>query len=375
MPSAELIAIGTELLLGEIQDTNTRFLARQLRNSGIDLYRSSLIGDNQLRIVKAIEESLGRADIVITTGGLGPTVDDPTREAIAKVFNVKLIFQDKLWDEIQERFLKRGITPSENNKRQAYIPEGAIVIHNPVGTAPAFIIRNGKNTLVCLPGVPKEMEYLFINEVHPFLEKEFPNSGVIVSRVIHTSGLGESLVDEKVADLEILPNPTVGLLAHPGIVDIRITSKSLNTLEANASIDKIEKIIFSRLQDYIFGVDEETLLSAVESKCKTFGLFLTIQSSGFFFRNLPALEKHKLLHFTSNSKETIDHLNLTNNQSSNQAFLTCQISNKDRVVTLQMTFIKNEKNSNIEKVFSGPSEMVQEWAENNCLDFVFKNLP
>src|SRR4030066_332573 len=142
MPSAEIITIGTELLLGEIVDTNSRYLARCLRDAGIDLYRKTTVGDNVKRIAFAIQQALERCDIVITTGGLGPTVDDPTREAVALAVGVKSEFHPELWEQIRTRFTRLGRKPTENNRRQAYIPDGAIAVENPVGTAPIFILED-----------------------------------------------------------------------------------------------------------------------------------------------------------------------------------------------------------------------------------------
>jgi molybdenum cofactor synthesis domain-containing protein len=150
MPTAEIIAIGTELLLGEIQDTNTQFLARQLRNIGIDLYRSTQIGDNTERIAAVIQEAMDRSDIVITTGGLGPTVDDPTREAVARAFGVQTVYHPELWQQILERYRSYSRQPTENNRRQAYLPYNAIAIENPVGTAPAFRVETAKNVIISL---------------------------------------------------------------------------------------------------------------------------------------------------------------------------------------------------------------------------------
>ena len=141
MPTAEIIAIGTELLLGETADTNTRSIARVLRSLGIDLFRTQTIGDNAARITESVRQALERADIVITTGGLGPTVDDPTRQAIADSVGAPLEFHPELWEQITARIARYGRTPTENQKRQAYIPKNAIVIENPVGTAPAFIVK------------------------------------------------------------------------------------------------------------------------------------------------------------------------------------------------------------------------------------------
>ena len=142
MPSAEIITIGTEILLGEIVDTNTRYIARLLRGLGVDLYRTITIGDNVERIAEAIRNSMAHADIIITTGGLGPTVDDPTREAVARAFNVETEFRQELWEQILEIVTRYGREASENQKRQAYVPKGAIAIKNNVGTAPCFIMEN-----------------------------------------------------------------------------------------------------------------------------------------------------------------------------------------------------------------------------------------
>src|SRR5512133_3101571 len=160
MTSAEIITIGTEILLGEIVDTNTRYLAHNLRSLGVDLYRTITIGDNEDRIADAIRESMARADIVITTGGLGPTIDDPTREAVAKAAGVETEFREYLWQQVVATIARYGRPPSENQKRQAYVPKGSIGVPNPVGTAPCFIVEINLNAVISLPGVPNEMEYI-----------------------------------------------------------------------------------------------------------------------------------------------------------------------------------------------------------------------
>jgi nicotinamide-nucleotide amidase len=259
MPIAEIITIGTELLLGEIQDTNTRYLARNLRDFGIDIYRTMTVGDNAIRISQAVQESLERTQIIITTGGLGPTVDDPTRQAIALAIGVDLEFQPTLWDQIQSRFKRYGRIPGDNNKRQAYIPKGAIPVENPVGTAPAFIYEINDKSIISLPGVPHEMEYLTQNAVLPYLQKHYHLNGIIKATVLHTASIGESQVDELIGDLETISNPTVGLLAHPGQVDIRITAKASTIEEANRMISDVTSIIWKRLPTEIFGVDDESI--------------------------------------------------------------------------------------------------------------------
>ncbi|MFN3741489.1 MAG: competence/damage-inducible protein A [Anaerolineales bacterium] len=264
MPIAEIITIGTELLLGETIDTNTATLARALRGLGIDLYRTMTIGDNVQRIAAALQEALSRADILITTGGLGPTVDDPTREAVALAVGVTTEFHPKLWEEIVARVAAYGRVAGENQKRQAYIPKGAIPLSNPVGTAPAFIVetqdeQGNLHAIISLPGVPREMEYLLHHAVIPYLQQRFHLDTLIKVRTLHTAGLGEAMIDEQIGDLEKLSNPTVGLAAHSGIVDIRITAKAQSEAEADQMIAPIESELRARLGKAIFGADQETL--------------------------------------------------------------------------------------------------------------------
>lgn len=259
MPNAEVISIGTELLLGEIQDSNSQYIARRLRDLGIDIYRVTIVGDNQQRIADVVSESLGRSDVVITSGGLGPTVDDPTRTAIARALNVGLEYREDLWQEILQRFQGLGLAASENNRRQAYVPAGARVFHNPVGTAPAFAVELGTRTLISLPGVPQEMEYLFEHEVVPYLSQRYGKGAVIAAKVLHTAGISESEEDELLGELETMSNPTVGLAAHSGQIDVRITAKAATWDEAQAMIAQVENIVRERLGDAVFGADEESL--------------------------------------------------------------------------------------------------------------------
>ncbi len=263
MPVAEIITIGTELLLGEIQDTNTRFLARSLRDIGVDLYRTTCVGDNSRRIENVIREALERCDIVLTTGGLGPTVDDPTRQAVANALGVELEFHPELWEQIEAIMSRYGRNASENNRRQAMIPAGAEVIRNPVGTAPAFIAPKAGRVVICLPGVPREMELLFMQGVQPWLRERFHLTSIIQSRVLHAAGMGESHVDELIGDLELLSNPTVGLLASPGRVDIRIAAKADSQTDIDNMIAKTETVIREKLGDAIYGTDTDTLDDAI----------------------------------------------------------------------------------------------------------------
>jgi nicotinamide-nucleotide amidase len=259
MPSAEIITIGTEILLGEIIDTNAPYIARKLRDLGIDLYRKSSVGDNAQRISLAIQQALERSDIVITTGGLGPTVDDPTRQAVALAVGVTTEFHPELWEQILARFRRFGRPPTDNNRRQAYLPSGALAVENPVGTAPAFIVEKSEKAIIALPGVPREMEYLMEHSIIPYLRQHFQLKGIIKARLLHTVGAGESQIDDLIGEWEILSNPTVGLAAHSGQVDVRITAKANSESEADEMIAVVESDLRGRLSEWIYGVDEETL--------------------------------------------------------------------------------------------------------------------
>lgn len=280
MPSAEILTIGTEILLGEIVDTNSAWLARKLRDLNVDVFRTSTVGDNAARIAEVLRETLQRADIILTTGGLGPTVDDPTREAVAQAFGIETVYLPELWEQIVERMQRFGRVPTENQKRQAYIPQGALPIKNPVGTAPAFIVESGSKCVISLPGVPREMEYLAEHEVFPYLRARYHLSGLIKARILHTAGVGESVIDEQIGELETLANPTVGLAAHYGIVDIRITAKAASEHEADALIAGVETDIRQKLGDAIYGADGETLESVVLAALSSRGETLTVVEIG-----------------------------------------------------------------------------------------------
>jgi competence/damage-inducible protein CinA-like protein len=280
MATAEIITIGTEILLGEIVDTNARYLARAFRDAGIDLYRKTSVGDNARRISQAIQQSLERCDIVLTTGGLGPTVDDPTREAVALALGVELEYCSDLWEQIQARFQRFGRQPTENNRRQAYIPHGALAIENPVGTAPVFIVELEHKVIISLPGVPREMEYLMEESIIPYLRQHFQLNSIIKARVLHSAGTGESQIDDLIGDLEELSNPSVGLAAHSGQVDIRITAKAGSPEEADALILPVEQTIRQRLGNWIYGADDESLEAIALEAVHRNGWTLAVVESG-----------------------------------------------------------------------------------------------
>jgi len=260
---AEIVMIGTELLLGQIVDTNASYLARQLADLGIDLYRKTTVGDNEDRITQTIQKALDRCDIVITSGGIGPTVDDKTRDSVARATDQKLVLNNELLDQIKHFFERRGIELGENNKKQAYVPESAIPIENPVGTAPGFIVEHNNACVISMPGVPRELYYLTEKTVLPYLQKKFGLQDVIKIRLLRTAGTGESNIDRLIDDLEESTNPTVGLAAHPGSVDIRISAKAENEEAAIRMLDEMETKIRARVGDIVFGVDDDTIEKVV----------------------------------------------------------------------------------------------------------------
>ena len=260
---AETISIGTELLLGEITDTNAVWIAQRLAEVGVDLYFRTTVGDNVGRSVDAITHALTRADVIITTGGLGPTVDDMTREAVARATDRELVLDETLLGQIRERFGKWGSPMSENNVRQAYIPRGALPIENPVGTAPVFIVETNSHYVISLPGVPREMKHLMETRILPWLRDKTGDERIILSKTLKTCAVGESLVDAKITDLETSANPTVGLLAHPGQTDVRVTAKARTRAEAETLIKEMETKVRERLGDWIYGEGEETVPEVV----------------------------------------------------------------------------------------------------------------
>lgn len=278
--NAEIISIGTELLLGEIVDTNSAHIARNLRDIGLNLFFTTTVGDNEARIIEALKAALTRADIVITTGGLGPTVDDITRQAVAQATQRKLVFSQELLDQIADRFARFGSQMSENNRQQAFIPEDAIPIENPVGTAPCFIVESDQGIVISLPGVPREMKYLLDQAVIPYLRDRFNLRSIIKARVLRTAGIGESTIDDRISDLMTLSNPTVGLAAHIGQTDIRITAKAENETTADEMIQRVEAQVRERVGEYIYGTNKDLIEKALITELQRLDLKLAISETG-----------------------------------------------------------------------------------------------
>lgn len=293
---AEIITTGTELLLGEIVDTNSAYIARQLREIGLNLYYTTSVGDNEERMAMVLRQALARSDVIITTGGLGPTVDDVTRQVVARTTGRELVSVPELWEQILARFARRGREPTENNRRQAYIPAGAIPVENPVGTAPCFIVESDKGIIISLPGVPREMKYLMEHNIIPYLRERLDLREIIKIKVLRTAGVGESTIDDLIADLMTESNPTVGLSAHAGQTDVRLTAKAESETAADVLIAKMEARVRERLGNCIYGYGkqllEEVLVETLRQRGHTLAVLETNSQGAIAQRlaNVPGSE-------------------------------------------------------------------------------------
>ncbi len=293
-PTCEIVTIGSELLLGQIMDTNTTYLAQELGRIGVTIRFRTAVGDELEEIIRVMRCAVGRCDMVIATGGLGPTLDDLTREAVAQMAEVDLEFRQDLMDQIEHIFRRAGYQMSENNRRQAFVPAGSQAIPNPVGTAPGFIAEVDGNPIACLPGVPRELKYLLAREVLPWVQQRYNLADHrITYRVLKVVGTGESAVDRQIGDLMGSgKNPEIGLLSSPGEIRVRITATATGEREAQDMISPIEEEIRSRLGEKIYGVDDDTLEGVVDSLLVQKGLTLAVLET--FSAGLAALKLHRL---------------------------------------------------------------------------------
>lgn len=259
---AEIITVGTEILLGDIVNTNSQFLAKELASLGLDVYYQSTVGDNESRLMDTLNESLDRSDIIITTGGLGPTNDDITKEVAAKCFNQELVFYNDIWKDIKQYFGKIGVEPTENNKKQAYFPKDCIILNNSNGTAPGAILKKENKMIIVLPGPPKEMIPMFNNELKKHLENL--TNYKLISRTLRFFGIGESELEDKLSDIiNNQTNPTIAPYAKEGEVTLRITAKSYTKDDADNLIDEVENKIKTLVGKYLYGYGETTLEETV----------------------------------------------------------------------------------------------------------------
>ena len=275
---AEIIPVGTEILLGNIIDIDSSFLANQLPLLGIDLYFISTVGDNQRRLVDTLKQAWKRADLIITTGGLGPTQDDITREAIGELVSEELTVDEKLWQELQDLFSRYLREIPQSNIKQATIIPSAQIIPNLMGTAPGWWVEKDNHIIIALPGPPDEMKLMWQEGILPKLKQRVTGE-VILSRIIKTFRLAEAKVDELVAHVSKLSNPTLATYIKPDGVYLRITAKAKEKTEAQRLISQSEEQIRSVLSSYIWGVDDDTLDSVIGELLRAKNLSLATMES------------------------------------------------------------------------------------------------
>ncbi len=262
--SAEIISVGSEILLGHIINTNSSYLSRKLSEIGINLFHQSVVGDNPARLSVALKNALRRSDIVITSGGLGPTVDDITISTISQIISHPLTLNRKIAKSIKRHFKRRHIKMPSLCIKQAYVPKGALAIENTVGTAPGSIINYGNKTIIALPGPPCELTPIFEGTIIPYLKKKYKIHSIIFTRAIRTTGLPESAVNKKIKRFLMMKGAvTTGIYARPGEVDIKITAKADNKKKAFAQIESIERKLLHMLGDKVYGFDEDILEEVV----------------------------------------------------------------------------------------------------------------
>ncbi len=277
---AEIITIGRELLTGQVLDTNAPSIASELMAIGIEVGFKTTVGDNERSIEETLRRALERSDVIIATGGLGPTEDDVTKKVFSRVLGKRLVLNEEILAKIRHRFSSRGLPMSPSHEKQALIPRGAKVLENPKGTAPGLFIRSGPKTVVALPGVPAEMKPILVGQVIPLLQQIYKGKGRIKSRVLKTCSLVESQVDHALGDLiRTSRNPTMSLLAYPGEVHICLTAKGASDEEVEGLLSGLEARIREALERHIFGQDEQTLEEVVGLLLREKGKTLALAES------------------------------------------------------------------------------------------------
>jgi len=267
MASVELVAVGTELLLGQLTDTNTPYVAARLAEVGIDVRGTHAVGDNRERIAATFRDVLMRRDGAIVTGGLGPTIDDVTKEAVCDALGLGVELYEPALRQMEGFFAQIGREMRPNNRKQAELPSGSRPMNNPFGTAPGFIAFAGDERFVaCMPGVPHEMKPMLANELVPFLIERYDLRESIHTRVLHTIGIGESEIDHRIADIFAMSeNPKIAVLAHGSRADVKIMAKSRTAGEAETMIAPLQREIEQRLAGFIYGADAATPESSVHA--------------------------------------------------------------------------------------------------------------
>lgn len=259
--TAEVLCIGTEILLGNIINTNSAVISRGLADIGVSLYHHTVVGDNPARLKAALEAAFARSDVVITTGGLGPTYDDLSKETIAEYFGLELVPHEESTARIHCFFAHHGHTMTENNLKQAMIPQGALVLENNNGTAPGVMIEKDGKIAILLPGPPREMTPMFEQQVLPFLQKR--SGRVLRSHCVYFFGIGESALEAELrTEIEGMQNPTIAPYAKEGEVMLRVTAAATTPEEAEALMQPALELLQKRFPQYIYGVDVDNLQTA-----------------------------------------------------------------------------------------------------------------
>ncbi|MBP7177322.1 MAG: competence/damage-inducible protein A [Thermoclostridium sp.] len=275
---AEIIAVGTELLMGQIANTNAQYISRRLAELGINVYFHSVVGDNPLRLEATLKEALKRSDVVITTGGLGPTKDDLTKETIAKTMNRNLMLHADILEQIRDFFMKKHRQMVPNNEKQAYLPENSTIIPNPNGTAPGCIIEENGKVVIMLPGPPKEMQPMFDQTVFAFLRQK--TGLVLVSRMLKVFGIGESELETRLMDLiDSQDNPTIAPYVSQGEVTVRVTARCATKEEACRLLAPVVSEIEARMGAMVYAQDGECLEQVVFDLLKQNGLVMATAES------------------------------------------------------------------------------------------------
>jgi nicotinamide-nucleotide amidase len=286
MAAVEIVTIGTEILLGHMTDTNSVYIAAMLADHGVDVYAKHSVGDNTERLTRMLRDALDRADGVITTGGLGPTVDDLTKDAVAAAVDDTLQLHEPSLRALEERFKKFNRPMTENNKRQAILPSRAVVLPNPHGTAPGFIaLRADGKFVACMPGVPREMKPMLADQIIPWLVNRFTLKSAIYTKTLHTIGIGESELDRRVEDLfRALENPKIAMLAHGGRVDIKVMAKAESQSAADAMIAPVAQQLRERIGAGYYGDDATTpggaIIGELVRRKRTLGVAESVTGGG-----------------------------------------------------------------------------------------------
>lgn len=407
---AEIIAVGTELLLGQIVNTNAQYLSQKLSERAINVYNQSVVGDNVERLKSAIESAFSRSDMIIFTGGLGPTKDDLTKETIASYFGLKLVRDEKSLINIKERFalMRKGMPFPKSNEKQADMPEGCIILHNDDGTAPGGIIEKDGKIAIFLPGPPYEMKMMYEHYVDPYLAKKCPQK--FYSKIVNIMGMGESYVAELLDDLLSSDDPTVAPYAKEGEMMLRVTTMAKSEEEANKKMESTLKRIKEVVGDCIYGYDDEPLENVVYNILKEKNLTLTTAESctggliGSCITNVPGVSsyyKEGIVTYSNEAKmkyldvkeETLKELGAVSYETAKEmaegalkntgADISVAVTGiagpdggtAEKKVGLVYIAVADKENTVVEKFqFTGTRQKVRRLAAKNAINMVRKKL-